>query len=279
MSRGAALGAGAAAAVGLHQAAETAAGLRQAAGSIEAGVDRVQGQVQRQVNATAADALRGVSRLLPGEQPWLDDQARQLDRAGERTYQRNAAEAADAQREAAQDATCLREGAQSLGQGTMNTAARVGGFQHDTLAGAGQRVDRTLDAAGQTLEAVTARTPPAALEPVRPIVDLPAIQVRPEPELQPGISAPAAPAAAPAPEPPRPGQASHAPPGPPVTPDFRNPHHPLHGPYQQALDAVDVLEEAHNIPFTDKSECVAAAITAATQAVPEVPDRPPGTRR
>ncbi|HZH05656.1 MAG TPA: hypothetical protein VEY69_03180 [Lautropia sp.] len=115
VSRTAALGAGAAAAVGLHQAAETAAGLRRAAGSIEAGIDQVQGQAQRHANAAGAEALRGLSRLLPGEQPWLDDQARQLDRAGERTYQRNAAEAADAQREAAQDATRLREGAQSLG--------------------------------------------------------------------------------------------------------------------------------------------------------------------
>jgi len=101
---------------------------------------------------------------------------------------------------------------------------------------------------------------PAAQRPV----DMPAIQVRSSPEVQQG---------APAPERPRPAQASldtPAPSAPPVTPDFRNPHHPLHARYQQALDAVDVMEEKHNIPYTEKSERLAAAITGATQPIPQL---------
>jgi len=254
---------------GVYAVGEVAAGARQIAGSLEAGVDRVQGQAQRHANAAGAEALRGLSRLLPGEQPWLEADAKRLDQAGERAYQRNLAEAADAQREAGQDALRLRNGLQERGQQAMEAAVRIGEGPASLVAGAGQRVDRTLDAAGQALEAMTARTPPAALEPVPPIVDLPAIQVRPEPELRPAAPAPAAPAAPPTAEPPRPPQASHAPPGPPVTPDFRNPHHPLQGRYQQAMQALQSMEAQHNIPHTDKSECVAAAVTAATQAVPK----------
>jgi hypothetical protein len=76
----------------------------------------------------------------------------------------------------------------------------------------------------------------------------------------------------PAPEPPRPGQASLDTPvllGASITPDFRNPHHPLQGRYQQALQAVHVMEAAHNIPHTDKSERLAAAVTGATQPIPK----------
>ncbi|HZF97159.1 MAG TPA: XVIPCD domain-containing protein, partial [Pseudoxanthomonas sp.] len=79
-------------------------------------------------------------------------------------------------------------------------------------------------------------------------------------------------AVTPAPEPPRPAQASlgaPAPSAPPVTPDFRNPHHPLHARYQQALAAVDAMEEKHHISYSDNSERLAAAITGATQPIPK----------
>ncbi|HLM52223.1 MAG TPA: XVIPCD domain-containing protein, partial [Pseudoxanthomonas sp.] len=266
VSRAATLEAGAVVGGGVHAAGEVAAGARQIAGRLEAGVDQVQGQAQRHANATAADALRWVSKLAPMVEPWLEAEAKRLNQAGERAYQRNLAEAAEAERQAGRAASDLRNGMQARGQQAMEAAVRIGEVPASLLAGAGQQVDRTLDAAGQALEAMTARTPPAALEPVRPIVDLPAIQVRPEPELRPGTPAPAV---TPAPEPPRPGQASHAPPGPPVTPDFRHPHHPLQGRYQQAMQALHTMEAQHNIPHTDKSERVAAAVTGATQLVPK----------
>ena len=150
--------AGATVAAGVHHAGQTVAGAREAAGVLEAEIDRLQGRTQQQGATFGANLLRGAGSLLPdGAQQWVNAQAERVQQAGDEAYHRNLAEAASARRERYEDATTLRGITQAVESTTRHTAAHVGALRHDAIADAGRHVGAALAKAGHMAEAVTRR--------------------------------------------------------------------------------------------------------------------------
>ena len=153
--------AGAVAATGVHHAGNAAAGSREAAAAVEAKIDHLQGQAQKSGAAFGADVLRGIGNLLPdGGEKWIDSKADRLQQAGDQAQQRNQNEATAARQSGREDAAVIRQASQTIQSAATGAAARVGDFQHATIAGTGQRLSGTLEVGAYLIEAGTRRPTP-----------------------------------------------------------------------------------------------------------------------
>lgn len=149
---------------GVHVAGETLARGREAAGRAEAAIDTVQGEVQARGAKAGASAFRGVSEadFLPdGLQRWAGRNADALEEVGEAARARNRSEAAEAKREAREDAQAIRATTQA-GEAELERIVVVGQrLQRDVIEGAGERIDRGLDAGARVVDGVAQRAPTA----------------------------------------------------------------------------------------------------------------------
>lgn len=150
----------AAVSAGTAYAGRVAAGAREVAGGLEAGVDLAQGEVQRRGASAGASLLRGVGSLLPeGAQTWMEAKADDLQQVGEEAQRRNLGEAAEAARRSDAEAAALREASRAATAEAARAMAAVGDGRRDVIAGTGQWADRTLDATGEAVQSVSARAP------------------------------------------------------------------------------------------------------------------------
>ncbi|HEY9130946.1 MAG TPA: phospholipase, partial [Dyella sp.] len=138
-----------------HLAGAAAAHGRVAVGEVGARVSEGLGSLGQFTASLEADALRKVGSVLPdGAQKWMNNQAQQLDRAGDAVHRLGQGLGADARRDAHADAATIRDATRTLQAATDHVATRLGNLQHDAVAGAGTLAGRGLDAVGNAVQHV-----------------------------------------------------------------------------------------------------------------------------
>jgi hypothetical protein len=143
-----------------HLVGAAAAHGRVAIGETGARVTEGLGSLGQFTASLEADALRKVGSVLPdGAQKWVDNQARQLDQAGDAVHRAGQGMAADARRDAHADAATIRGATRAVQAATDQVATRVGNLQHDAIAGAGKLAGGGLDATGNAVQSVADKAP------------------------------------------------------------------------------------------------------------------------
>ncbi len=139
---------------GLAVAGVSLASARQAAATVEAGIEAIQGVVQTRSAAAGASVLRGIGGIdaLPDAiQDWARRGADDLQRGGEQAQARNAAQAAAARHSGDEDARAIGRFAGERIVDLERVQAVVGETQRDTLREAGKAANAALDVASQDL--------------------------------------------------------------------------------------------------------------------------------
>lgn len=145
-----------------HLAGAAAAHGRVAVGEVGARVSEGLGSLGQFTASLEADALRKVGSVLPdGAQKWVNQQAQQIDQAGDAVHRMGQGAAANARRDAHADAATIRGATRAVQAATDHVATRVGNAQHDVIAGAGKLAGQGLDATGNVVQRVADKAPTA----------------------------------------------------------------------------------------------------------------------
>ncbi len=107
-----------------------------------------------------ADLLRGAARVLPaGAEAWLNARAGDYERAGIAADHQGEIAAASARQQGQTDATAIRAVSTAMQRVTEDAARQVGAVQYQALAGTGQIIGGSFDAAGHYVDGATRGAP------------------------------------------------------------------------------------------------------------------------